>query len=342
MDEYAKIIEQARRMGARALHLSGGEPTLYPKLEELVGLGNRAGMFVVLNTNGSLITEELAGRLLSAGLNSVIISIHSPIDTIHDGIKGRPGSLGEVLRSLAIFRKLKRDSFNDFLLTTQTIVSRVNYRRLDGVIDLACGYDVDGHGVSYLEGCADGNLRMRSEDIEELRREVIPRTVKTLKRHSFGNPLLRYAAIRLIKGLYARDNGDLSGTPAHGRKNGDLGAPTKGSRAGGRKGRVCRTPSVFAMVLREGSVLPCNMVEYAGGPIMGNVKEESLEQIVGGLKWKEFEREGFELCQDCPAHRHFHIPLSIGLGKLLRLGTRNPAEEQKSALTRVMGLFGEH
>ena len=70
--------------------------------------GRRAGMFVILNTNGSRITEESAGELLEAGLGAVILSLHSATSPLHDRIKRRPGSFDEVLRSVRAFAAARR------------------------------------------------------------------------------------------------------------------------------------------------------------------------------------------------------------------------------------------
>jgi MoaA/NifB/PqqE/SkfB family radical SAM enzyme len=319
--QLAGVIRDARRLGAGALHLSGGEPTLYPGLADLVEEGKRSGMYVILNTNGSLVTERLAGDLLEAGLDAVIISIHAAEPSLHDEIKGVKGSYEGAVRAAATFRRLGGSRRGGFLMTTQTVVTRLNFRQLPRIIALASGLGSDAHGISYVEGDFDGEFLLGVEEIRELREKVLPAACAQLARHGFANPLVKVAALRLLRGFYAGD-ADRAGRYA------------AGLFACGSRGR-CRTPSVFAMVLADGSVLPCNMTEYTGGPVMGNVRNMTLERITGGAAWKKFEREGYEGCRLCPTHLHFHIPLSIGLGKLLALATKNPASEQKSVLRRM-------
>ncbi|MFH1681065.1 MAG: radical SAM protein [Candidatus Eisenbacteria bacterium] len=327
LGEHLETIREARSLGARTLHLSGGEPTLYPNLARLVEEGKRVGMMVILNTNGSRMDEALARRLLSAGLDSAIVSLHSAREEAHDEIKRRRGSHREVLRCLRVLRRLRDEEYSRFLLTTQTIVSKRNFRELPDLLDSVCRLEVDGHGISYVEGDSDGSLLLNADEVEELRRTVLPKARRRLREHTFKNPILRHAALRLLANLYRTGYGpDESGR----------GVVPHGSPDRGR----CRTPLVFVMVLSEGSVLPCNMAEYSGGPILGNVRETGLRSIVESERWRRFAREGHELCLSCPAHLHFHIPISIGMRALIRLALGNPAEEQKSILRRIGEVLG--
>jgi MoaA/NifB/PqqE/SkfB family radical SAM enzyme len=325
--DHRRIIAEARQLGARALHLSGGEPTLYADLPELVRAGRRAGMFAILNTNGSRITDVLAAELLEAGLGAVILSLHSATSPLHDRIKRRPGSFDEVLQSVRCFANARRESRARFLITTQTIVTRQNYRELEAIVDLVCGLQVDAHGISYLEGDSAGESLLGLDEIRELRDVVLPAVVRRLERHAFRSPVLRFAALRLVRRLYSGDT----------RQQQHLAA---GRFRGEAARRRCHTPSVFAMVLADGSVLPCNMAEYAHGPILGNARQESLGAILTSERWRRFAREGFALCPSCPSHLHFHVPVSVGLGSLLGFARRNPAEEQKSIAGRMAEALG--
>jgi len=322
IDHYRSIIAEARSLGAASLHLSGGEPTLYRHLAELVSEGSRAGMFTILNTNGSLLTRDSAKELLEAGLRSVNISIHSHVKSRHDDVRGREGNFDEVVSAVGIFRELRDSSFPGFILSTQTIVTKSNFMELADIIDLVCSLDVDAHGLSYLEGDFDLERSPDGEDVETLRSTVIPEVVSRLARFKFKNPILKRAAMKVVSRLYG-------GSPETRRRM---------SRGAYRRvnGPVnCREPNGFAMVLAEGSVLPCNMVEYTDGPILGNVFEEKLGSIMRSDAWKNFARTGYEYCVQCPLELHFHIPLSISLRKLLPLAFANPAFEQKSILKRA-------
>jgi MoaA/NifB/PqqE/SkfB family radical SAM enzyme len=231
------------------------------------------------------------------------------------------------VRSVEAFTAARAARRGRFFVTTQTIVTRQNFRELEPIFDLVCRLGVDAHGLSYLEGDGAGTARLEAGDIRELREQVLPEVVRRLERHPFRNPVLRLAALRLVRRLYAGDP----------RRRAELAA---GRFRDSRRRRRCRTPDVFALVLADGSVLPCNMAEYAEGPVLGNVRLQPLEAIVGSERWRRFASRGFELCSACPSHLHFHVPLGVGLRPLLGLLRRNPAEEQKSVVGRIAEALG--
>ncbi|MFH1220366.1 MAG: radical SAM protein [Candidatus Eisenbacteria bacterium] len=322
LNDYRGIIREAKSLGAESLHISGGEPTLYPQLAELVSEGRRAHMFTVLNTNGSLVTRDYARDLLKCGLDSSILSLHSHRRGRHDSIRKREGNFDEVINAVNVFRELRDMSHPRFIISTQTIVTRSNYVDLPGIIDLVCGLDVDAHGISYLEGDFGLEDTPTVDDIAVLRDIIIPDVVRRLGRHKFKNLVLRYAAIRLVSGLYGGDSGRRQ------RMSAGVFSPN------GTHGR-CRTPKGFMMILADGSALPCNMVEYTGGPVLGNVHEKGLQGIIDSPSWRSFIAAGFEYCRYCPTHLHFHIPISTSLRKILPLLVKNPAYEQKSIAGRI-------
>lgn len=55
----------------------GAEPTMYPRLEEIVQLGKRHGVpYISVTSNGKLLTEEKLVRLAEAGLDELTLSCH--------------------------------------------------------------------------------------------------------------------------------------------------------------------------------------------------------------------------------------------------------------------------
>ena len=59
-EQWISVINQAADLGLEDLHISGGEPTLFPHLVDLIREGKSRGLRVRINTNGSLITPDPA------------------------------------------------------------------------------------------------------------------------------------------------------------------------------------------------------------------------------------------------------------------------------------------
>jgi len=77
-EEITSVVEQLAPLGLRRLRITGGEPTIRPDLDRLIGMLRRIACVedISLSTNGVRLAE-LAARLRGAGLDRVNISIDS-------------------------------------------------------------------------------------------------------------------------------------------------------------------------------------------------------------------------------------------------------------------------
>lgn len=85
-DEWKEAIDKLRRAGVPMITFTGGEPT---QREDICELIDYSRWFVTrLNTNGVLLTEELANGLRAASLDSVQITLYSNDRDIHNSLVG--------------------------------------------------------------------------------------------------------------------------------------------------------------------------------------------------------------------------------------------------------------
>ena len=94
-------VDEAYGLGYRHLHLTGGEPLLWPHLFELLDHAEAKGYETCfINTNGSLITTETSSQFTSRDMGiSLSISLHGPED-LHDELSGQ-GSFQAAIRGIS-------------------------------------------------------------------------------------------------------------------------------------------------------------------------------------------------------------------------------------------------
>jgi len=101
LDFVTRLAEFAKPI----LVLSGGEPLFRPDIFDIAAHARDRGLAVALATNGTLISEPVAQKIVAAGIRRVAISIDGADATTHDAFRRQPGSLAAALNG---FRHLKR------------------------------------------------------------------------------------------------------------------------------------------------------------------------------------------------------------------------------------------
>jgi hypothetical protein len=99
LDLVKRIIVEGYNAGYRYLHITGGEPLLWEGVVEILDYGFGVGYKTIfMNTNGTLITEEIGRRLADYGSLSISVSLDGPED-LHDRIRGK-GSHRRTMRGI--------------------------------------------------------------------------------------------------------------------------------------------------------------------------------------------------------------------------------------------------
>lgn len=93
LEVFTRWLDEMLAAGARAVILSGGEPTLYPGLLDLVRRARAGGASVTLETNAVRLAEgDLLRELMDAGVGEVCASLHAPDAETSEAITRAPGT----------------------------------------------------------------------------------------------------------------------------------------------------------------------------------------------------------------------------------------------------------
>jgi MoaA/NifB/PqqE/SkfB family radical SAM enzyme len=130
-DMARAAIEDAARRGAK-LVLSGGEPTLNPRLLEYIRLAKSLSTLPVqLQTNAVKLDDaELVRALVDAGLDEVFVSLHGATAEVSDRVTEAPGTF---VRTLDGIDQLAKTSM---LLVLNFVLCEPNYREASAFVRL--------------------------------------------------------------------------------------------------------------------------------------------------------------------------------------------------------------
>jgi hypothetical protein len=85
---YREAVREGARLGVRSVKLNFlGEPLLHPDILAMARLASELGLWVMMNTNATLLTPALGRALLEAGLTDVFFSFDSPYREDYERIR---------------------------------------------------------------------------------------------------------------------------------------------------------------------------------------------------------------------------------------------------------------
>ncbi len=300
-----RLVLEIKTLGGQNILLSGGEPLLREDFAEIVNKIQTNGLNIILFTNGTLMTEELADKL-SKGNTKFVFSIDSAIPEFYERIRGVKGSWKLATRGLKFAVDMNRKNghksrvginFTTQKDNVQTMLETVKFSEENGVdyirFGLVHGQDDVGLSESEMKG-------LRSQILE------IRKKKDNMKLEIFGSqyfkPLIR---------------GDL-----------DIKAVSSGFPAlklFKEKPVPCYVCSQFMLIDSFGDVFPCTYHYLDNDPDdlktqkiraknkIGNIFEKSIKQIWEGEKYREFrknhnpvniERDG-RTCGQCEHYFQF-------------------------------------
>ncbi len=130
-ETWARVFDEAAKIGVLQLSISGGEPAARRDLPELVQAARQAGLYVNLITSGVGFTESRLDQVIEAGCDHIQLSIQ---DVTSDGAELISNSKGSLERKLKFGAWVRERSIP---LTLNAVMHRLNLDRLEETFELA-------------------------------------------------------------------------------------------------------------------------------------------------------------------------------------------------------------
>ncbi|MEE9247620.1 MAG: radical SAM protein [Dehalococcoidia bacterium] len=239
--EGINLISQMAEVGTEMLILTGGEPLLRRDIYDLAACASKEGITVVMGSNGTLITKEVANRLVSSGVISVGISLDSMSTTDHDRFRGLVGAWDRAVKGI------DRCQAAGIGVLLQTTVTRWNCSQLPQLLEFAYKKGLQGV-TAYFLVCTG-----RGEELTDITPEQYEQTLSYLID---------------IQGRYPGMMVRARCAPHVVRIASQKGSPIIGSAG-------CMAATSYCRITPEGDVTPCPYLPL----VAGNVRKETLGQI---------------------------------------------------------------
>lgn len=128
----------------KKINLTGGEPVLHKDLLQIASKAAEVCKNVTLNTNGSLLTEQLVDDLVNAGVNCIKFGVDNPFESFSKPVTNHAQVDSEQLRKIILYtlERIPRSSLN-------IVITKYNISELINIIEWIVKNRIDK--VEFIE-----------------------------------------------------------------------------------------------------------------------------------------------------------------------------------------------
>ena len=129
IDLFKNIIDQAVEGGTKAITLaSRGEPTLHPKLGEMLEYCSGKFFELKINTNGTRLNDKLIHQILKSGVTDMVFSIDSFTKNEYESIRVQ-GVFETVLNNVKRFKEIREKFYPNSRCAIRVSGVKVNVKQ---------------------------------------------------------------------------------------------------------------------------------------------------------------------------------------------------------------------
>jgi SynChlorMet cassette radical SAM/SPASM protein ScmF len=156
-----KAVRESKPLGLQTVKLTGGEPMVHPRFQEILKLLAREGMNIVIETNGTLIDKSLASFIKNTGKISFIsISLDGAEAAIHDSLRGVEGSHQKALTGI---KNLVDVGFHPQIICT---LHKENVTQINPLLELAKKLGCGSVKFNHVQRVGRGESFARENGLE--------------------------------------------------------------------------------------------------------------------------------------------------------------------------------
>ena len=247
-EQSFQLIDNIASVGKPILVLSGGEPLFRPDIFDIAKYGVKKGLTLALATNGTLIDEAMAQKIVDSGIQRVSISFDGATSKTHDEFRKLSGSFDLAIKGLKHLQKLG--------MSTQinSTIAKHNVHEVKQLYNNAVELGVDALHIFMLVPVGCG---VQIADDQMLPPEQYEEVLNWFYDISLENKIQTKATCAPHYFRIMRQRAKQDGTKITPKTHG-MAAMTKGCLAG----------SSICFVSHKGEVFPCGYLPVEAGHIL--------------------------------------------------------------------------
>jgi len=278
-DLFTSVVDQLPDLERAVLH-GVGEPMLVKNLPAMVRYLKDRGVYVLFNTNGTVLTEKSGRAMINAGLDELRVSLDASNAASYRAIRGKD-YFDRILRNVRAFRELQEREGHDRPRVSAWLTGlKETIAELPAFVKVAADIGVK---EVYLQ---------RLVFVEEAAVGLARPDQALYDRMSGGDTVHLEEAAALAKSLgIAFSASGAASEPGMSLKRREDGSPWS----------LCRRPWTVMYFTANGRALPCCIAPFSQrgyeNYTLGDATQESLREIWNGAAYRSFRED---LLSDAP------------------------------------------
>ncbi len=208
--QIKKEMTGAKARGSTYLEIIGGEPTIRPDIVELISFAKKLGFkTIMMSTNGRLYSyKEFAKKILQAGLNSIVFSIHGHTARLHDSLTQVPGSFDQLREGVKNVKEVAKELNLKISMGSNTCIVKQNYKYLPKIGEYIWSLGVNNAEFIFVDPNYGAAFKFFDKLVPKIS-QIAPYVQKCLDIGKKNKKMPAYAwqdlALRVIKELNIPD-----------------------------------------------------------------------------------------------------------------------------------------
>ena len=292
LEEIDDLFQTLQRMGTPRVAVTGGEPFMREDIMSILKKFNQYKFAKILNTNGNLITDDIARQLSLLNFDRICVTVDGPDAKTHDLQRGT-GSFKKAIRGIKYLQKYNLPVSTLFTLGKHNVNELIETIKLNDMLEInfmsvmvicPTGRANDGSILADKESWypvfLDLSERLQKNEFNVNFKIVPPNESEVFWSHYF--PLAHYNRLDLLSvwGLSLKDDY-------------------------GKREISCKAGINSCSINHKGEVYGCDLMNGIDSLIAGNIKDDNFFNIWHNSKvFKKFRSIEFEnisgKCSICP------------------------------------------
>jgi radical SAM protein with 4Fe4S-binding SPASM domain len=279
-EEALHLVDDLSRWGIGLLIIDGGEPLCREDLLDIVKYASSKRIRTTIGSNGTLIDEAMAKKMVDAGVMAVAISVDGADAATHDSFRGVVGAFEQTIRGIEACRKV------GLPFQLNMVIRKDNLSQLEDMLRLAV--DLGANAAEVFDLVAAGRAKNECQEL------VLSLEERKVAMEQLAEAQEDYPVVIRVPGcpMYPLILQERNIRPKH--------FPAEMLRRVPYYGRGCAAgmPMGYVMVLPNGEVNPCMLLQIN----LGNIREQSIisiwenSPVLAQLRQRDLLKDG---CGDC-------------------------------------------